>query len=91
MVSDPHSDVSTAGVPDYRRDTLRISTVVPGVDHGSAHPHAILSDKPADDRPAASDVHHRTTKSREDDGSRYRAVSIPLICPSPSSGSSPLT
>ena len=91
MVSDPPSDVSTAGVPEFCRDVLRTGTAVPGVDHGSAHPHAILSDKPADDHTAASGIHRCTTKSREDGGSRYRAVSIHLNCPSPSSGLSPLT
>ena len=91
IVSEPHSDVSTAGVLEYSRDVLRAGTVVPGIDHYSAHPHAILSDKRTDDHTAASDVHHRTRKIREDDGSRYRAVSTPLTCPSPNSGSSPLT
>ena len=87
----PHSDVSTAGVPEYRPDVLRTGTVVPRIDHGSVHPHTILSDKAVGDHTAASDVRHRTTKSREEGGSRYRAVSIPLTCPSPSSSSSPLT
>ena len=89
-VPDPHSDVSNPGVPGDRCDVLKTDTA-PGADRGPTHPHPILSDKPANDLTVASDVNHRTTKSREDDGSRYRAVSIPLTCPSLSSGSSPLT
>ena len=81
--SAPHDDVSKAGVPEDRRDVLKTGIVVPVVDHGSARPHKILSDKTADDHTAASDVHHRTTKNREDGGSRYRAVSIHLTYPPP--------
>ena len=91
IISGPHNDVSNAGVPEVRRDALKTGIVVSGVDHGSAHPHGILSDKPADDHTAAYGVHLCTTKSREDGGSRYRAVSIHLNCPLPSSGLSPLT
>ena len=94
ITSGPHDDVSNAGVPEDRRDVSKTGIIVPAVDRGSAHPHPypMLSDKLADDHTTASDVHHRTTKFHEDGGSRYRAVSIHLTCPSPSSGLvSPLT
>ena len=90
IISSPHDDASNVGVPEDRRDVLKTGTVVPAVYHGSARPHKIVSDKPTDDRTAASDVHHRTTKNQEGGGDRYPAVSIPLTCQSPSSGSSPL-
>ena len=91
ITSGPHDDVSNAGVPEDCRDVSKTGIIVPAVDRGSAHPHPMLSDKLADDHTAASDVHRRATKSQEDGGSRYRAVSIHLTCPSPSKGLSPLT
>ena len=80
-VSDPHDDVSNPGFPEDRHDDSKASVIVPGVDHGSALPRPILSDKPADDHTTASDVHHHTTKRQEHRGHRYRAVSIPLLVP----------
>ena len=81
IISGPHDDASKAGVPEDRRNALKTGTAVPAVDHGSPRPHKILSDKPAYDHTAASDVHHRMTKSQEGGGGRYRAVSITLTCP----------
>ena len=90
-VSDPQDDVPNPGVPENRRDDSKTNVIIPGVDHGSALPRPILLDKPADDHTVVSDVHHHTTKSQEDRGRRYLAVSIPSTRPSLSSGSSPRT
>ena len=86
-----HAKVSNSGASEDGRDILGTDTIPPAVDRGSVRPHKILSDKPADDHMGASDIHRLTLNSLEDDGDRYRAVSIPLTCPSlGSSGSSPL-
>ena len=78
-ISDPHDD-STGGVSEDRRDILKARTAVLGINHRPAHPHPFFSDGPEDNYTVVSDDHHRTTKGREDGGSRYRAVSIPLTC-----------